>query len=383
MLKKAYLMVPGPTNLPQSVLQAMDRAMINHRGPEYEEMFTDCTARLKKIFQTTGDVLTYPSAGTGVMEASIVNFLSPGDTVLVVSIGVFGNRFAEIAANFGLKVEKIDVIWGQPAEPEVLAEKLAQDQEHNIKAIYMTQNETSTGVTNDIAALMAVCRQHPALKIVDAVSALGAIPMKMDEWGIDVAITGSQKALMIPPGLGFMAVNNRAWQAYETAKLPKFYWDANKVKKSLAKGQNPYTPPVSLIFGLAESLRLIEQEGAEHIFRRHRILAKAMRAGVKALGLELLADKGASTVVTSVCAPKGVEGKQIQKIMRDKYGVTIAGGQKNLENKIIRIGHLGYVAPTDIIVTLSALEMALKELGVAIELGKGVQAAQTVFMEEL
>ena len=381
MQQKAYLMVPGPTPVPERVQAAMNRPMINHRGPGYEAMFRDISARLKTLFHTNHDVLTYPSSGTGVMEAAIVNFFSPGDKILLVSIGVFGDRLGEIATTYGLNVEKIAVKWGEMACPEQLAARLAEDKAGEIKGVLLTHNETSTGVTNDVCALAKAKGKHPALLIVDAVSALGAIPMRMDEWGIDVVVTGSQKALMIPPGLGFMALNDRAWAAYEKSALPKYYLDAKKVKKSLDKGQNPYTPPVSLLYGLQESLKMIAEEGEDAIVARHILLGEAVRAGVKAMGLRLFAaDGAASSVVTAVWAPEGVSGKDVQKKMRDVFGVTIAGGQKELEGKIFRIGHLGYAAAADVLVTLAMLEMTLTELGVKVSLGAGVAAAQAVFL---
>lgn len=383
MLNKPYLMVPGPTSVPDRVLQAMHRPVINHRGPQYEDMFRDISTKLQQVFQTKNAVLTFPASGSGAMEAAVVNILSTGDKVLVVSIGVFGDRFAEIAKRFGADVEKLDFPWGQAADPEVLANRLRNDHAQQIKAVFITHNETSTGVTNNIAALAAACADHPALRVVDAVSSMGAVNLEMDAWGLDVVVTGSQKALMIPPGLGFMALSERAWAANAASTMPKFYWDAQAMKKSLGKGQNPYTPPVSLLYGLQESLTLIQEEGLANIFARHRLLAAGLRTGLKALGLELLADdNAASPGVTAVIAPAGIEAKQIQKMMREQYGITIAGGQKQLENKIFRIGHLGYAVPTDILVVLATLEMTLAKLGARVELGAGVRAAQTVFLAD-
>ncbi|MHB1404745.1 MAG: pyridoxal-phosphate-dependent aminotransferase family protein [Desulfitobacteriaceae bacterium] len=382
MLKKQYLMVPGPTAVPERVLQAMHRPMINHRGPQYEGMFRSISEGLKKVFKTENDVLTFPAAGTGAMEAALVNVLSPGDKVLAVSIGAFGDRFAEIAARHGAVVEKLDFEWGTAADTARLAERLAQDKAHEIKAILLTHNETSTGVTNDIQALAKARGSHPALVLVDAISGLGAINLEMDAWGLDIVVTGAQKALMIPPGLGFVAMNERAWAAQTEAKMPKFYWDAQNIKKSLAKWQNPYTPPVSLLYGLEESLKLMEEEGLENIFQRHQKLRDILRAGLKALKLSLLADDAvASAAVTAVLAPEGMEGKKIQKQMKDRFGITLAGGQKKLENKIVRIGHVGYVAETDILVTLACLEMTLQTLGIPVEYGAAVKAAERVIME--
>lgn len=382
MLKKPCLMIPGPTNVPDRVLQAMHRPLINHRGPEYEAMFQRISLALGRVFQTNQPVLVYPSAGTGMMEAAIVNVLSPGDKVLAVSIGVFGDRLAEIATRFGMIVEKIDVPWGHMADPQVLASRLAADNQHEIKAVLITHNETSTGVTNNLQALAAVCSGHPALLIVDAVSSLGAVELKMDEWQLDVVFTGAQKALMLPPGLGFLALSKKAWQAQAVSTSPKYYWDAVLLKKALAKWQNPYTPAVSLLYGLAESLTIIEEEGLAAIFRRHELIGQAIRAGVEALGLRLFAEQAAaSNTVTAVVAPKGIEAKKIQKYMREVQGITLAGGQKQLENKIFRIGHLGYVVPTDGLLIIAALEMTLMALGMACPQGKGVTAVQDVLLQ--
>lgn len=384
MLTKQYLMVPGPTAVPERVLQAMHQPMINHRGALYEQLFQRVSTGLQSVFKTRHEVLTFPASGTGVLEAAIVNTLSPGDKVLSVSTGVFGDRFAEIAAKFGADVEKLNFPWGQAAVTDVLAERLKADIKREIKAILLTHNETSTGVTNDIQALAQARGDHPALILVDAISSLGAIDVQMDNWGLDVVVTGSQKALMLPPGLGFMAMNERAWEAYRTAQMPKFYWDAELARKALAKGQNPYTPPVSLLFGLDEALRLLAEEGLPQVFERHLQLRRSLRHGLEALNLALLAaDEVASNGVTAVLAPAGIEGKQVQKEMRQGFGITLAGGQKQLENKIFRIGHLGYVAQTDILVTLAALEISLVRLGVKIELGSGVRAAQQTMMEGL
>ncbi len=381
MLTKPYLMVPGPTVVPERVLAAMNRPMINHRGPQYEQMFRSIVEKMKSVFQTAHDVLVFPTAGTGMMEAAIVNVLSPGDKVLAVSIGVFGDRLAQIAREFKAEVETLNFAWGQSASPEVLAQRLAQDTNNEIKAILITHNETSTAVTNDIEALAKARGNHPALLIVDAVSSLGAIPLKTDEWGLDVVFTGSQKGLMIPPGLGFMVLSERAWQANKQSTMPKYYWDARKTQKSLLKGQNPYTPPVSLLYGLQEALLMMEEEGYEKIFSRHRLLANVLRQGLKAIGLELLAnDHNASPVVTAVKAPVGIGGKSIQKYMREFYGITIAGGQQDLENKIFRIGHLGYVAQVDVLIVLSFLEMTLLTLGFPVELGAGVKCAQQALL---
>jgi len=381
-MNKAYLMVPGPTSVPERVLQATHRPVVNHRGVLYEEMFSRITAGLKEIFRTNQDVLVFPAAGTGMLEAAVVNTLSPGDKVLAVSIGVFGDRFAEIASRFGADVEVLAFPWGQAADPKRVAERLAADKDHSIKAVLVTHNETSTGVVNDLAALARARGDHPALLIVDAVSSLGAVDLATDDWGLDVVITGSQKALMTPPGLGFMAMGERAWAANAKSTMAKFYWDAQAAKKSAAKGQNPYTPAVSLLFGLEEALKMIAEEGLDNSIDRHKKLSEVLRTGLKALGLNLLAeDAVASPGVTAVFPPDGLEAKKIQKVMRERFGITLAGGQKQLENKIFRIGHLGYVVETDILVTLAALEITLALLGAKVELGAAVKAAGLVIVE--
>ena len=382
MLNKPYLMVPGPTPVPDQVFTAMHRPMINHRGPQFTAMFQEVNAGLRRVFRTQHDVLMFPSSGTGAMEAAIVNLFSPGDKVLAVSIGSFGDRFAEIAARFGLDVEKMDFPWGQAAEPAQVAARLARDTAGEIKAVLVTHNETSTGAVNDIAAISAARGQHPALMVVDAVSSLGAIRLEMDAWRLDAVLTSSQKALMLPPGLGFLALNEPAWRYAERAKLPRYYWDVRQAKKSLDKGQNPYTPPVALLFGLAESLRLIEAEGLDNIWARHIRLRDALRQGLRALGCTLLAsDAAASPAVTAVLPPAGLEAKNVQKHLREQWGITVAGGQKKLENKIFRFGHLGYVAAMDVIVALAGLEMTLAALGAAVTPGAGVAAAEKILQE--
>lgn len=383
MLHKTYLGLPGPTPVPERVQRAMQQPMINHRGPVFKEIFQDVVTGMKAVFNTTtADILTYPSSGTGVMEAGIVNLFSPGDCVLVLSVGNFGDRLAEIATSYGLNVEKVSVADGQAINLQDLQVRLATDVEHKIKGILFTHNETSTGVTNDVKAVMQVCKNHPAIKMIDTVSALGAVELKMDEWGVDVAVSGSQKALMLPPGLAFVAFGPRAWEAYKTSTLPKYYWDAGKVKKSLEKRETPYTPPVSLFYGAQEALKMIAEEGLENIYARHEFLKKMVHSAVTAMGLELLADpQYASTVVTSVKMPVGINAKDVQVKMRDVYGITIAGGQKHLEGKILRLAHLGYVTASDMLVMLGFLEVVLQQLGHKFTFGAGIQAAQKIILE--
>lgn len=382
LLKKQFLMIPGPTMVPERVIQAMARPVINHRGVLFEGLLKDCTERLKKVFQTKNDVVLFPSSGTGVMEAAIANFVGKGEKVLALTVGVFGDRWAEIARRYGADVQVVATETGYAIDPEAVAEILAKDVNHEIKVILVTHNETSASVTNDIKAISAARGSHPAIMMVDSVSGLGAIELKMDDWKLDVVVAGSQKSLMIPPGIGVMAVSERAWAKADATDNPKFYWDAKAARKALEKWQNPYTPPVSLLFGLQEALKMIEEEGLDTIFTRHRKLRNCVRAAAKALNLNLLAqDYCASNAVTGIYPPANVEAKKVQKIMRETYGVTMAGGQKALEGKIFRIGHMGYCAISDVLVTISMLEMTLVELGMKVELGSGVRAAQTEWMK--
>jgi aspartate aminotransferase-like enzyme len=374
--EKQLLMIPGPTPVPQSVLLAGAAPMINHRGPEFAEALAEVTEGLKRVFQTRHDVFVLTGSGTGGLEAAVVNALSPGDTALSVSIGVFGDRFATIAKTFGVKVESLDFEWGAAADPAKIRERLAADQKKKVKAVLITQNETSTGVTNDLATIGPIVREHGALLLVDGISSLVAMDCQMDAWCLDLVVAGSQKAFMIPPGLVFVAMNDRAWSAMEKATIPRFYWDLGKAKDYLARGQTPWTPAVPQVFQLRKALQILEEEGLQACFARHALQAGAVRAGVQALGLTPFADPShASNAVTSVRKPDGVEIAALRKLLLEKYGVVLAGGQQTLSDKIFRIGHLGYVGESDIIATLGALGMALKELGLSVDPAAGVAAA--------
>jgi aspartate aminotransferase-like enzyme len=380
--EKQLLMIPGPTAVPQSILLAGAQPMINHRGPEFRAALEASTEGLKRVFQTSHEMYILTASGTGGLEAAIVNMLSPGDKILSVSIGVFGDRFASIAETYGAEVGKMDFPMGSAADPEMLRKRLAEDGAKEIKAVLITQNETSTGVTNDLAAIGPIVREHGALLLVDGISSLVAMDCQMDAWGIDVLVAGSQKAFMIPPGLCFIAINDRARAAMTDAKMPRFYFDLEKAKSYLEQGQTPWTPAVPQVFQLQEGLKLLEREGLQDCFARHAKLAKAVREGVKALGLKLLADEScASNAVTSVRRPEGVEVADLRKCMQQKHGVVLAGGQGSLKNDIFRIGHLGYVSPADIISTLGLLGLALKELGQEVDATAGVRAAVAVLGE--
>ncbi len=374
--EKQLLMIPGPTMVPQSVLLAGAGPMINHRGPEFKAALDECTNGLKRVFQTKGEVYILTSSGTGGLEAAAVNILSPGDLVLSVSIGVFGDRFAKIAETYGARIEKLDFPMGEAADQKKIRTRLSQDTKKEIKAVFITHNETSTGVMNDLATIGPMVREHGALLLVDGISSLVAMDCQMDTWQLDLVVAGSQKAFMIPPGLCFVAMGERATAAMKQAKMPRFYFDLAKAKSYLEQGQTPWTPAVPQVLQLREGLRLLEKEGLQNCFKRHALFAKATREGVKALGLTLLADEScASNAVTSVRNPDGIEVAALRKLMRDKYGVVLAGGQGTLKDSIFRIGHLGYVSEADIIATLGLLGLGLKDLGLKVDPAAGASAA--------
>jgi len=334
-------------------------------------------AGLKKVFQTEHETLVLPSAGTGGLEAAVVNFFSPGDRVLAVVTGAFGQRFAKIAQAFGLDVRTMEVEWGRALDPEAVARELHADP--SLKGVLLTHNETSTGITNPVAEVARRRGEHPALILVDAISSLGGIDLPMDELGLDVVVAGSQKALMIPPGLSILGVSPRAWTAYEKATLPRFYFDLGSYRKGLAKASTPYTPAVSLWYALRESLAMLEEEGLPAVFDRHRLLGEMTRAGAAALGLRLLADPAhASNTVTALYPPEGVAADDFRAFLRKEMGVTLAGGQGHLSGQIFRIGHVGWVSPKDILSGLAALEEGLARLGHRDRKGAGVGAALDV-----
>ena len=362
--RQQNLRIPGPTPIPPAVAEAMARPMINHRGPEFAAMVARITTQLQHFFQTTQPVLCFPSSGSGAMEAAIVNSFSPGDAVLSVTCGAFGNRLAKIAETFGLRVTRHEVEWGRAAEPAAVAEAMRAIPD--LRGVLLTHNETSTGVTNDIQALAQVIRGRSGdtLILVDAVSSLGCVDLRMDEWDLDVVFTGSQKGWMVPPGLAMIAASERAWEATERATLPRFYWDFRMTRKSLEKGQTPYTPPVSIYYGLDVSLPMMRAEGREAIFARHAAAGALVRGRAQAMGLELFADPAfASNTVTAIRVPESVDAKALTKALREDEGVVIAGGQEHLEGKIIRIGHLGYFTEADLTACMDALERRLTALG--------------------
>jgi aspartate aminotransferase-like enzyme len=376
---KLMLMIPGPTPVPEQVLLALAKHPIGHRSGEFSKIIADVTEGLKWLHQTQHDVLILASSGTGAMEAGIINFLSPGDRVLVGCNGKFGDRWAQICETYGLNTTRISAEWGKPLDPEQFRTHLEADTDAQIKAVIVTHSETSTGVLNDLETINRHVKAHGALIIVDAVTSLGAINVPMDEWGIDVIASGSQKGYMLPPGLGFVAVGPKAWDAYTNAKLPRFYLDLGKYRKEAAKHSHPFTPPVNLFFGLQAALQMMKAEGLEHIFARHHRHTTATRAAMKALGLPLFApDQAASPAITAV-APVGVEAEQIRSVVKKHFDIVMAGGQDHLKGKIFRIGHLGFVCDRDILSAISALEAALQQLGYENFMpGAGVSAAARV-----
>jgi aspartate aminotransferase-like enzyme len=356
------LRIPGPTPLPDEVLKTMSRQMINHRGPEFKKIQDDVLADLKKLFMTKNDVFLLTGSGTGGLEAGVVNTMSPGDKVLSVSIGVFGDRFAAIAKHFGADVTNLNSEWGQAADPDAIRKAL--NAEPKIKTVLVTHNETSTGVTNDLKAISAVVKEFDKLLVVDAISSLGSIELPVDDWNIDIAITGSQKGWMVPPGLAMVSISEKGWKAHAESKIPSFYWDFGKAKDYLAKGQTPWTPAVSVIYGMEISLKMMLKEGLPNIFARHARLAQATRDGVKALGLSLFADPAhASNTVTSVAKTNGLDTKKLVKLMREQEHVVLAGGQRTLDGKIFRIGHLGWVNDDDIKSMLASMKKVLPQAG--------------------
>ncbi len=355
------LRVPGPTPLPPTVLAAMNRQMISHRSEDFAHLFAEVREGLAHVFQTQNDVLILVASGTGGMEAAIVNLLSPGDHVLAITIGNFGDRFVSIARAHGAQVTELAFPWGQAAAPEHIAEAL--DADPKVRAVLITHNETSTGVAQDLSRLSQVVREHrpDALILVDAISSLGALPLSTDEWDIDVVITSSQKALMTPPGLAFVSVSPRAWAAYERAQMPRFYMDLGRLKERAdASSSHPFTPAVSLFYALSEALRLIKEEGLDNIFQRHQEIGQFVRSKVKDLGLELFADpRYASNTVTAIVVPEGVNADGVLKRLKDDYGVLLATGPGKVRGKIWRIGHMGYVSRADMEEALVAFEEVL------------------------
>lgn len=375
-MKKSYLFTPGPTPILPDALLAMAQPIDYHRSEDAVALIKDVLEKLKHVFQTENDVLFLTSSGTGAMDGAVANLLCQGDKVLVVRSGKFGERWAEICEAYGVEIIPIDVTWGDSVAPETVEAQLTANPD--IKAVFATLCETSTGALHDIEALARLTQSRPTLLVVDAVSALGADDLQMDNWGVDVVVSCSQKGLMTPPGLAFAALNERAWKAVEQSDLPKYYFDFRKAHQRGLEGSVPYTPAITLLIGLQYALNHICDEGIRPTIARHNRMAIATRNAVKAIGLLLFATSPANTL-TSIRLPEEIDGKAFVKMMREKHGITYAGGQGDLGGKIVRIAHLGWMNENDVIVAISAFERGLAEIGYDISLGTGVTAAQEVF----
>lgn len=384
MKEKRTLMLPGPTPIPEQARQAGAEKIVGHRELECEELVEEVVEGLKYVFQTEEDVLILTCSGTGGLEASIANTLSAGDKVLSLCTGAFGERYATIAERYGVDVERMNFTWGEAVDVDRVKKRLEEDETGEIKAILMTHNETSTGVVNNPEPIGELAEEHNALLLVDAVSSLGGVELKVDDWGVDVAVTSSQKALMTPPGLCLVSVSKKALEAGKEADSPKFYWSFKRAKDRYDRDtQTPSTPAISTLYVLRKVLREIKDEGLKNVFRRHEIVTKAIRKSMRALGLGLLVDDEiASTTVTAVRVPEGIEFNTLCQKLKENYNVYITGSKGELKGDVFRIGHLGNVSRVDILSTISALEMVLKEEGFNLELGTGLRAAQRVFYEE-
>ena len=376
-MKKNYLLTPGPTPLAPQVREALSRPIIHHRTPQYRAILKEVFENLQYVFQTKNDVFIFSSSGTGAMEAAVANLLSPGDTAITVQGGKFGERWMDICKAYNINAIPIDVEWGKAVTSKQIEDALKVNSQ--AKAVFTTLCETCTGVTTDIKAIGEIVENSAAVLVVDAISGLGAVDIQTDNWSVDVVVSGSQKGLMLPPGLAFMSVSKKAWELVETAKSPRYYFDLKLAKKAYDKTDTAFTSSVSLVVALCESLRLIKKEGLANCFNRYKRMARATRSAIKALGLKLFADEAcASDAVTSVCLPEGVDGERLVKTMRDEYGVGIAGGQAQLKGKIIRIAHMGYIKEDDIIAAISCLEEVLEKFGYKFQKQSGFKAAKEI-----
>ncbi|OPY69580.1 MAG: Soluble hydrogenase 42 kDa subunit [Syntrophorhabdaceae bacterium PtaU1.Bin034] len=372
-MEKRYLLAPGPTAIPPDVLLKMAEPMIHHRNPLFEVVMENVREGLKHVFGTKNEVLILTSSGTGAMESAVTNTLSPGDKAICVRSGKFGERWAEICKAYGVEPINIDLPWGDELDPGLVEKTLKENPD--VRAVYMQATETSTGAMFPVKEVAAIVKNYSnTLMVVDGITGVGVFDLSMDAWNIDVLVGGSQKALMLPPGLAFVGVSDKAWEFNKESKLPKFYFNWAKERKNLEKNQTNFTPAISLIIGLRESLRLIREEGLENVYKRIDGLARATREGAKALGLKVFA-KSPSPAVTAIVAPEGIDGQEIYKTLWKKYAVTGAGGQDQLKGKVFRIATLGYAGKYDVITAIAALEFTLRDLGYKFEIGKGVAAA--------
>ena len=378
MPRRDFLLIPGPVNVPRSVALAESREIIYHRGEEFSELLQRVDAKLKQVFRTNNTILYFASSGTGAMEACITNLVSTKDEVIVVEGGKFGQRWRELCQAFGVKHHAIEIEWGRAVRPEQIAEAL--DAHPKANAVFTQLSETSTGTVYDIEKIARITNERDVLLVVDAISGLGAVPLEPDRWGVDCVVAASQKSLMVPPGLAFVSVSERAWQRVEKSDLPKYYWDFKAARKNLYF--TPFTPAISLLMALDEALDIILEEGLENLLVRTELYAQATRAAVQALNLKLFSERP-GPVCTALWVPAGLNGKEILETLRRDFGIKISGGQDHLKGKILRIGHIGDIGAKDVLGTLAALELTLRKLGHSFELGAGVRAALEVFANDL
>jgi aspartate aminotransferase-like enzyme len=376
---KKYLLTPGPTELPPRVLLAMAHPIIHHRAPEFLPVLEQAREGLKWLFKSKNEVIILASSGTGAMEAAVTNFLSKGDKAITVNGGKFGERWGQICKAYGVEANIINVEWGQAVDPERIKEELKKHPD--TKAVYFQATETSTGVVHPVKEIAKIVHENSnAIVVVDGITGVGVFELPMDDWGIDILITGSQKALMLPPGLAFIGVSDRAWKLNETSNLPRYYFNLNKELKNIVKNQTAYTPAISLIIGLGESLKMMREEGLENVYKRHAMLAEATRKGVQAMGLKLYAPISPSNSLTAVLAPEGMDSGKVISALEKDFGIRVANGQDQAKGKIFRIAHMGYYDKSDILFVLASLEIVLNKLGYKVEPGVGVGAAEKVFM---
>jgi serine---pyruvate transaminase len=376
---KRYLMAPGPTPVPPEVLAAGAQPVLHHRGPDFRALMRRCLGRLQEVCRTENDILLFTASGSGAFESAVVNLVSPGERVLAVAAGEFGERWATLATAFGADVQELRYAWGETPRPEDVRARLA---ETGAEVVFLVHSETSTGVVADVQALAQAAREEGALTVVDAVSSLGAVPLETDAWGLDVVIAGSQKALMTPPGLSVAAVSAAAWKRVARSTSPRFYFDWGRMKTSLETGSTPFTPAVSLVVSLDTALSMLLEEGLEAAFARHAALGRACREGVKAMGLELYSpDEERSAVVTAILTPQGVDARELVLALRDRFGITVAGGHGELASRMFRIGHIGYYDVFDITTALAAVELLLEESGADVERGVAVTRALEAYRD--
>jgi serine---pyruvate transaminase len=381
MAEKRYLMTPGPTPVPPQVLDAMSQPIVHHRGPDFRATLERCLERLRDVFRTEAPVLVYAASGTGGMESAVANLGSPGERVLVVSAGHFGERWAEIGRRYGCEVAELRYEWGESPAAEDLADRLREL--GGARAVFLTQSETSTGVVADVQPLAAAAKDAGALVVVDAISSLGAVPLETDAWDLDVVVSGSQKALMTPPGLALVSVSQAAWAARARASLPRFYFDWEETRRAQDTFDAVFTPAVSLVAGLDVALGMLLEEGLEAVFDRHARLGRACREGTKAMGLELFSpDEDRSAVVTAIRAPDGIDSGELVLALRERFGITLAPGQGSLKGKVFRIGHIGYYGVFDVTTALAGVELVLAEAGADIERGAAVSRALETYTEQ-